>query len=98
MYVFNYWKDALCVNSTEGFIYYQTFEIQVRLFAGMIWAAWCGFLISICIVYFSYRTALELGSISLIVLVVFGYNFHKLRLQEAMALMLLFTSSAQNIK
>lgn len=92
--VFNYWKDTLCVNTFEGFEYYQLFETRVRFFAGIIWAAWCGMLASGLILFLTHDlthgVGLPLIAISIILLLTFGSNFRRVRRQEVRALVTLF--------
>lgn len=101
MHVYNYWKDALCVNSTEGFEYFQTFETRVRFFAGMLWAGWSGMLGGAYIAIAAWsqsRSAgagVELFVVSLVVLSTFAYNFRRVRRQEARALLLIFAAWLQ---
>ncbi len=99
MDVFNYWKDVLCVNSTEGFEYYQSFETRVRLFAGINWAAWVGVIGSLSIVArsgsISNRVAVSLLFLSLVLLATFASNFRRARRQEARALTLIFIAYLQ---
>ncbi len=45
--IYNYWKDVLCINSPEGFAYYQEFEARTRFFSGMV----CSGLFGITIVF-----------------------------------------------
>jgi len=45
--IYNYWKDELCINSPEGFAYYQEFEARTRFFSGML----CSGLFGIMIVF-----------------------------------------------
>lgn len=98
--VFNYWKDVLCVSSPEGFIYYQSFETRVRLFAGMIWSAWCGILGGLYVLVVGWCESRPVGFgmlvLSLVLLLSFGYNFRRVRNQEARALILIFTASQQH--
>lgn len=99
MNVFNYWKNLLCLQSPEGFEYYQTFETRVRFFGGMIWSAWFGILGSIYIFIVAVRSSWPIGAailtISLVVLASFGLNFRRVRTQEAKALLLIFTAHMQ---
>lgn len=99
MHVFNYWKDVLCVNSIEGFSFYQTFETRVRLFSGIIWSSWAGIVGSVYI----FARAKDLNSIgislfiiSLVLIVTFGSNFRRVRRQEARALLLIYTAYIQS--
>lgn len=97
--VFNYWKNVLCVNTVEGFEYYQSFETRVRLFAGIIWAAWCGMLASIFIFVRSgnilHGVGIPLFAISFILIIFFGSNFRRVRCQEVKALITIFTALLQ---
>lgn len=99
MHVFNYWKDVLCLNTTEGFEYYQTFEIRVRLFAGIIWAGWTGILGSLYIVlhsgHFSHPVGAPLFVLSSILIATFGTNFRRVRRQEARSLALIYIAYLQ---
>jgi hypothetical protein len=99
-HVFNYWKDALCVNSIEGFEYYQTFETRVRFFCGMIWASWFGIIGSLYIIIrlsdITHNIGLPLFLLSLILIITFGSNFRRVRKQEAKALLLIFSAYLQN--
>ena len=99
MHVFNYWKDILCVNSIEGFIYYQTFETRVRLFAGYYWASWSG-IIGGCYIMLKEQTishdiGFPLFLISLVLIITFGSNFRRVRRQEARALLLIYSAYMQ---
>jgi len=93
MHVFNYWKDALCVNSIEGFEYYQTFETRVRFFCGIIWASWFGIIGSLYIIIrlsdITHNIGLPLFFLSLVLILTFGSNFRRVRKQEAKALLLI---------
>ncbi|RLJ21206.1 hypothetical protein DJ031_03695 [bacterium endosymbiont of Escarpia laminata] len=99
MHVFNYWKDVLCVNSIEGFEYYQTFETRVRLFTGIIWASWSGILGGIYIVLmegdFSHKIGLPLFLLSLILLITFGSNLRRVRRQESRVLLFMYSAYLQ---
>ena len=99
MNLFNYWKDLLCLQSAEGFEYYQTFETRVRFFGGLIWSAWLGILGTIYIFSVAWTTSWLIGLtilvISLVVLATFGLNFRRVRRQEAKALLLIFTAHLQ---
>ena len=99
MHVFNFWKDTLCVKSPEGFVYFETFETRVRLFAGMIWAAWSGILGGLYITFAAWNVSgpagLGIFVISLVVLSAFGYNFRRVRRQEARALLTIFAAWLQ---
>jgi hypothetical protein len=99
MDVFNYWKDLLCVNSIEGFDYYQTFEVRSRFFAGMIWAGWFGIFGGIYVLISTpsivWRVAFAILIISIGVLAAFGLNFRRVRKQEAKALLLILIAYLQ---
>lgn len=99
MHVFNYWKDVLCVNSSEGFEYYQTFETRVRLFSGIIWASWSGIFGGLYVMLkegaFIHNIGLPLLSLSLILLTTFGSNFRRVRRQESRALLLIYSAYLQ---
>jgi len=98
--VFNYWKDALCVNSPEGFEYYQAYEARSRLFAGMIWAGWSGVVGSAVALGFAWRVSPSIGLgmliLSAAMLGAFGCNFRRVRRQEAQALLLIYTAWLQS--
>lgn len=102
MDVFNYWKDALCVNTIDGFEYYQSFETRARFFAGIIWGAWSGMLASIYIFVRSANMAQGVGmplfAISFILIMTFGANFRRVRRQEVRALLLIYTAFLQKNK
>jgi hypothetical protein len=99
MHVFNYWKDVLCVNSIEGFEYYQTFEIRVRFFSGIIWASWSGIFGGLYVMLregdFIHNVGLPVLSLSLILLITFGSNFRRVRRQESRALLLIYSAYLQ---
>ncbi len=99
MNVYNYWKDVLCVNSSEGFQYYQTFETRARLFSGIIWASWSGILGGFYIIArdqeISHSVGLPILLISLILLITFGSNFRRVRRQESRALLLIYSAYLQ---
>ena len=42
---FNFFKATLCAESTSSFLYTQTFEARVRLFAGIFWSGCCSILL-----------------------------------------------------
>ena len=98
-HVYNYWKDVLCVNSSEGFQYYQTFETRVRLFSGIIWASWSGILGGLYIILREREITSSVGLpillISLVLLITFGSNFSRVRRQESRALLLIFSAYLQ---
>lgn len=103
MHVFNYWKDALCVNSIEGFDYYQTFETRVRFFCGMIWASWVGITLSVITIICYIRSpnivltiGLPLLVLSVVLILAYGLNFRRVRRQEARALLLIYSAYLQN--
>jgi hypothetical protein len=95
--VFNYWKDRLCIKSPEGFDYYKTFETRVRFFAGMIWASVIG-LFGGGYIFFVKRDPqhLSLMLISILLLIIFGSNFSRIRKSEARALLTLYTAHLQD--
>ncbi len=96
MHVFNYWKDVLCINSIDGFEYYLTFETRVRLFSGIIWAAWSGVLGGLYVILKEGDNGLDVGLpillLSLVLLVAFGSNFRRVRRQESRALLLIYSA------
>ena len=98
-HVYNYWKHLLCLGTAEGFDYYQTFETRVRFFTGMIWAGWIGLLCSLAIFIRCWMLTHTVGWIMLglafLLLLTFGYNFRRVRRQEARALLLLFIAYLQ---
>ena len=103
MDVFNYWKDTLCVNTVDGFEYYQSFETRSRFFAGIIWAAWIGMLSSVFI--FIVRSGnladgvgMPIFIISFILMMAFGSNFRRVRRQEVKALLLIYIAFLQKNK
>ena len=99
MHVYNYWKDVLCVNSSEEFQYYQTFETRARLFSGIIWASWSGILGGLYIILrereITSGVGLPILLISLLLLITFGSNFRRVRRQESQALLLIFSAYLQ---
>lgn len=99
MHVFNYWKDVLCVNSPEGFEYYQSFETRVRFFSGIIWASWSGIFGALYIILretnLFHAIGLPLLFLSLVLLITYGANFRRIRRQEARALLLIFSAYLQ---
>ncbi len=99
MHVYNYWKDILCVSSSEGFQYYQTFETRARLFSGIIWASWSGILGGLYMILrereISHSVGLPILLISLILLATFGSNFRRVRRQESRALLLIYSAYLQ---
>jgi len=99
MGVFNYWKSMICINSPEGFEYYQTFEMRVRLMSGIICAAWCGIIgalyIFISTLSIFHGIGLPLFLVSFTLLMIFGLNIHRVRLQEARELLLIYSAYVQ---
>ncbi len=98
--VYNYWKDALCVGTAMGFDYFQTFETRMRFFTGMLWAGWTGLLGSLVIALrcqtLTHPAGLTMFVLALVILLMFGLNFRRVRRQEARALLLLFVAYQQN--
>ena len=98
MDVFNYWKNVLCINSPDGFRYYQGFEARSRFFSGMFWAGLLGMVGGIwsIIVYPTVPLALwQILIISTVVALLFGSQFRRIRCQEATALISLYTAYCQ---
>ena len=100
-HVFNFWKDILCVNSIEGFSYYQTFETRVRFFSGIIWASWLGILGGLTVMWRECDCASDIGLailiLSLIMLIAFGSNLRRIRREESKALLLLYSAYLQKL-
>ncbi len=100
IYVYNYWKDALCVGTASGFDYFQTFETRMRFFTGMLWAGWIGVGCSVVIAVrcgtMTHPAGVALFVLAAVILLTFGLNFRRVRRQEARALLLLFVAYQQN--
>jgi hypothetical protein len=100
MYVYNYWKDALCLSTPTGFEYYQTFETRVRFFTGMIWAGLVGIFAALAILVRCQMLFQPVGilllELSLILFITFSANFRRVRRQEVRALFLIFGAHLQN--
>jgi hypothetical protein len=94
-HVFNHWKNAVCLRSADGFRYYQSFESRSRMFAGMFWAGLVGILCAIITICRTVpnvsRAGVELMVLSLAIVVCFGSQFRRVRVQEAVVLASLFT-------
>lgn len=88
--VFNHWKDILCVNSPEAFDYYRAFEARTRYFSNMFLSGLAGIIGSLIMMGRSgnlqYGPAWYLFGISLIILVPFGLQLKRVRLQEVKVL------------
>ena len=99
MFVFNYWKDFVCISSPEGFEFYQTFETRSRMFAGMIFAGLVGILGSLLIIYLTRNYSCEVGLtlflFSLALYITFGANFRRVRTQEAQVLLMIYLAYFQ---
>lgn len=99
MHIYNYWKNALCLGTASGFDYYQTFEMRVRFFTGMIWAGWIGLLCSLAVFIHCWAATHVVGwtmlLLALLLLLTFGVNFRRVRRQESRALLLLFITYLQ---
>jgi hypothetical protein len=97
--VYNYWKDALCLGTANGFEYFQSFETRMRFFTGMIWAGLAGLCSSGWIVLrcrmLTQPAAMALFVLAAVILLTFGWNFRRVRRQEARALLLLFIAYQQ---
>lgn len=96
--VYNYWKGQLCIQSKDGFFFYQSFETRSRFFAGMLWASVIGVFCSI-IILFDTGSLHPLNSaggpiffFSFLLFFTFGLNFRRIRRQEARALLSLHVS------
>ncbi|MBI1760234.1 MAG: hypothetical protein HYR56_02250 [Acidobacteria bacterium] len=100
LHVYNYWKNALCVGTANGFDYFQSFETRMRFFTGMLWAGWVGLLGSLVIALrcqtLTHPAGLTMFVLALVILLTFGLNFRRVRRQEARALLLLFVVYQQN--
>lgn len=99
MSVFNYWKDTLCIEARQAFIYYQTFEARTRFFAGMFWAGCIGTVGGMPAFFHTAGDRLPDKSIilifSLLIVAVFGGQFRRVREQESAVLFTLFTVHIQ---
>ncbi len=98
-HIFNFWKDILCINSIEGFEYYQIFETRVRFFSGIIWASWCGIIGGVYMMFqgndFFNPVGFPIFLLSFILLASFGMNIRRIREEEAKALLLLYSAYLQ---
>ncbi len=97
--VYNYWKDYLCMNSVDGFSYYETFEARTRFFTGMFWAGCMGILCGIAILFKETNCGLveQLAVLftSILMVVLFRGQFRRVREQESMVLFTLFIAERQ---
>lgn len=100
MSVFNYWKDKLCMKSPDGFSYYQSFEARTRYFAGMFWAGCIGVIGGLIIIFQIPNGSLDqkfgVLVLSIMIMVVFGGQFRRVREQEARVLVSLFAVLQQD--
>lgn len=96
--VYNYWKYLICMRAPEAFQLYQTFENRSRFFAGMILSGLAGTLVG-CLMFLvdniQYQINTPLTILSATILVVFGSNFRRIRLQETRALFLMYIGYLQ---
>lgn len=98
--IFNYWKDFLCVRSSEAFAYYQTFEARSRFFTGMFWAGAVGVVGGGAMLSQSYLSgrsyilAAQLLVLSVSLIVAFGLQLRRVREQEAQVLLTLYVAVA----
>jgi hypothetical protein len=99
---FNYWKDALCVQAPDAFIYYQTYEARSRFYTGMFWAGAAGDLGSVFMAYSAYQhesamfsSSLQLFALSTALIIAFGLQIRHVREQETRLLLTLFIALTQ---
>lgn len=96
--LYNYWKSVVCHCSESGFDYYRSFEIRVRFFAGVIWAALAGILGSLYIAFDQgafLHSALHMFGISSLVFILLGGRIRKVRRQEARILLITYVAVLQ---
>jgi len=103
--VFNHWKDILCVNCPEAFDYYRAFEARTRFFSNMFLAGLTGLIGALIMIgrtdNLRYGPAWYLLGISLIIIVPFGLQLKRVRLQEVkvlQSLMIAWNHKAQQYK
>ncbi len=98
MSVFNHWKNLVCLNSADGFRYYQDFEARSRFFAGMFWASLVGVVLPLAALHAtSWPPVLQLIVPSALLLVLFGSQFRRVRAQEAQVLYSVYSALCQDI-
>jgi len=102
--VYNYWKDVVCINSPEGFAYYQEFEARTRFFSGMFFAGIFGILIAIvAFLEVTYQNKWDgelvnlfyLFCTSFVISIIFALNINNVRTQEARTLTGLYLAQRQ---
>ncbi len=107
--VYNYWKDVLCTNSPEAFLYYQEFEARTRFFSSMIFSGLIsGSLVTasgllLWIFYpnlpsWSYYSLFILSLASFIIFFIFRQYITHIRTQELQTLTGLYLSYIQSVK
>jgi hypothetical protein len=104
MLLFNHWKSALSVRTPDSFRYYQTFESRSRMFAGMFWAGLLGAVGSIytlarlgVTVFLHTPFAWQALAVSLLIALLFGGQFRRVREQEARVLLSLYLWSKREV-
>ncbi len=102
--VYNYWKDIICINSPEAFVFFQEFEAKTRFFSTMVYSGITTmffYFISLFVMVFkngwhSLGDLLILLALSFIIVVVFGFNIRNVREQEAKVLTGLYLGYKQS--
>ena len=100
MAVFNHWKNLVCMNSSEGFRLYQSFEARSRFFAGMFWAGFFGIAGWVWLVVYSemVQGRWHLLIPSVILVIVFGSQFRRVRAQESLVLFSVYSGMGHERK
>ena len=88
------------MNSPEGFRLYQSFEARSRFFAGMFWAGLFGIAGWVWLVIYSEmaRDRWHLLIPSVILVIVFGSQFRRVRAQESLVLFSVYSGMGHERK
>ena len=98
--VYNFWKMIICLESQDVFSHIQNLESIVRLFVGMFWSGFIGvigYLITLggCLLNKIIRDVwldftLVMLVVSVIILIMFGMNIRRVRVQEVVVLFMAY--------